>query len=123
GTEYRNDEVPPMRLFKNVSPGFFAAAGTRLIAGRDYTWTDLLDRRPVAIVSENLARELWGSASTAIGKRIRTGGRTAWREVIGIVQDVRDNGVHEPAPAVVYWPASGQNLYGGEQMNVTRTVT
>ena len=37
--------LPPLRLFKNVSPGFFQTTGTRLIAGRDYTWTDLYGRR------------------------------------------------------------------------------
>ena len=63
GKTIRPGEIPPLRIFKYVSPGFFHTAGTRLIAGRDYTWTDLYDRRPVAIVSENLARELWGSPS------------------------------------------------------------
>ena len=42
-----------------------------LVAGRDFTWTDLYDMRDVAIVSENLARELWGSPAAALGKRIR----------------------------------------------------
>ena len=123
GTEYGANEVPPMRLFKNVSPGFFAVAGTRLIAGRDYTWTDLRDRRPVVMVSENLARELWGNSGAAIGKRVRTGSRSAWREVVGVVQDVRENGVHEPAPAIVYWPTALESLYQPGALNVSRTVT
>ena len=55
------------RMFR---PGFFTAVGTRLIAGRDYTWTDLYDRRPVAMVSENLARELWGTPSAAVGQAV-----------------------------------------------------
>ena len=52
--------------------GFFETSGTRLVAGRDFTWTDLYDHRPVVMVSENLARELWGTPAAAIGKRIRT---------------------------------------------------
>ena len=40
-------EIPPMRVFKFVSPGFFGTTGTRLIAGRDYEWTDLYGRRIV----------------------------------------------------------------------------
>ena len=56
---------PPLRLFNSVSPGYFKAAGTRLVAGRDFTWTDLYELRPVAMVSENFARESWGSASVA----------------------------------------------------------
>jgi predicted permease len=112
-----------MRLYKNVSPGFFGTAGTRLIAGRDYTWADLQDRRPVVMISENLARELWGSSSGAIGKRVRSSTHSVWREVIGVVQDVHDNGVHEPAPAIVYWPTALESLYQPGVLNVTRTVT
>ena len=63
------------------------------------------------MVSENLARELWGTPSAAIGKRIRTLNGAPWREVIGVVEDVYDNGVHEPAPAVVYWPSMGESHY------------
>jgi hypothetical protein len=43
---------------KVISPGMFQALGTALVAGRDFTWTDLYDIRDVAVVSENLAREL-----------------------------------------------------------------
>jgi len=122
GTEYRANEVPPMRLFKNVSPGFFGTAGTRLIAGRDYTRTDLQELRPVIIISENLARELWGSSSAAVGKRVRSGPRSSWREIIGVVQDVHNNGVDQPAPAIVYWPSFTTSPYNpGPQ--VTRTGT
>src|SRR5581483_308529 len=51
--------IPPNRTIKSISPGLFAALGTRLIAGRDFTWSDLLNPRRVAIVSENMARENW----------------------------------------------------------------
>jgi len=106
------DQIPPMRVFKFVSPGFFATTGTRLIAGRDYTWADLYGRRLYVIVSANLAREFWGSAPAAIGKRLDTVLPGApWFEVIGVVDDVYDNGVHQPAPAIVYWPAYGTSQY------------
>ncbi|HEY4362341.1 MAG TPA: ABC transporter permease [Bryobacteraceae bacterium] len=71
--DYSAGQVPPIRRFRSVTPGFFKTAGTPLIAGRDFTWTDLYDKRRVGIVSENLAREMWGSASAALGKRIRSG--------------------------------------------------
>ncbi len=63
--------TPPNRQIKIVSPGLFSTQGTPIVAGRDFTWTDLHDRRQVAIVSENLARELWGSPDDALGRRIR----------------------------------------------------
>jgi predicted permease len=110
GKNYEGDD-PPLRLFDSVSPGYFKAAGTRLVAGRDFTWTDLYELRHVAVVSENFARESWGSASAAVGKRIRQFSNMPWVEVIGVVQDVRHNGVDQDAPAIVYWPAMQENPY------------
>ena len=45
--------------------------GRTLIAGRDFTWTDAYEQRPVAMVSENLARELWSEPAAALGKHVR----------------------------------------------------
>jgi putative ABC transport system permease protein len=123
GKTYSRDEVPPLRLFKSVSPRLFETSGTRLASGRDFTWTDLYDRRPVVMVSENLAREVWGTAAAAIGKRLRTLDVAPWREVIGVVQDVYDNGVNEPAPTTVYWPSFKESSYRVGQITVERTVT
>lgn len=110
GKNYEGGD-PPLRLFNSVSPGYFKAAGTRLVAGRDFTWTDLYGVRPVAMVSENFARESWGSASAAVGKRMRQFSSMPWVEVIGVVEDVRHNGVDEDAPAIVYWPAMQEDPY------------
>jgi predicted permease len=121
GKPDRSDETAPLRLFKNVSPGFFQTAGTRMVAGRELTWTEVYGLRPVAMVSENLARELWGSPSAAVGKRFRE--FRQWWEVIGVVQDVRENGVHDKAPAIVYWPTMMNDLYGPGSMDAVRTVT
>ena len=62
---YAEGQVPPLRRFKFVTPDFFQTMGTRLIAGRDLTWTDVEQRRNVAMVSENFARELWLSPRSA----------------------------------------------------------
>jgi predicted permease len=99
------DYVAPLRLFDNVSPGYFRAMGTRFLAGRDFTWDELYGARPVAIVSEAFAREEWGSAPAAIGKRISQIGHAPWQDVIGVVEDVRYNGIDQKAPAIVYWGA------------------
>jgi predicted permease len=106
---YASDQIAPLRLYKHVSPGFLASAGTRVIAGRDVAWHEVYDRRPEVIVSENLARELWGSPSAAIGKRLREFSSSPWYEVIGVVQDVRENGLQEKAPEIVYWPPLTEN--------------
>ncbi len=93
------------------------------MAGRDYTWTDIYGLRPVAIVSENLARESWGSAAAAIGKRFRILPSQAWQEVIGVAENVRQNGVDEAAPAIVYWPAMMPNPFVAGQIDSARAVT
>jgi len=97
-------ETLPQRVFKYVSPGLFRTTGTRLLAGRDFTWNDIYDSRPVVMVSANLAREVWGAPAAAVGRRVRQGPGSQWCEVVGVVDDVRDNGVDAPAPAIVYWP-------------------
>jgi predicted permease len=101
---YGEGELPPIRRFKSVSPGSFATLGTPLIAGRDLTWSDTYQRLPVAIISENFAKEYWHNAQNAIGKRIRVANTDDWREIIGVVGDVHDDGVSQPAPTIVYWP-------------------
>jgi predicted permease len=113
----------PMRLFNHISPGYFHSVGTRLVAGRDYTWSDIYGLRPVAIVSENLARESWGSAAGAIGKRFRILPAQAWQEVIGVAEDVRQNGVDEVAPAIVYWPTMAPSPFVPGQIYSARAVT
>jgi putative ABC transport system permease protein len=116
---YREGEIPPIRRFHFVAPGFFQTIGARLIAGRDYTWQDLQDRRNVVMISENLARELWRDPSAALGKRIREGMKDDWREIIGVVQNLYDNGADQKPPATVYWPVVMKNMYG-EPLNVQR---
>jgi len=102
GRTYAAD--PPLRFYNYVSPGYFQALGTRMIAGREFTWNETYGLRHNVIVSENLAREEWGSAGAAIGKRIQQGPGLAWYQVIGVAQDVRQNGVDQKPPAIVYWP-------------------
>jgi putative ABC transport system permease protein len=98
-------QLPPVRRFRMIAPGFFKTMGTRVIAGRDFTWTDLYARRHVAMVSENLAREIWGDPRAALGKRIRVGTTDAWREIVGVAEDVYDNGLQVKPPTIAYWPA------------------
>jgi predicted permease len=118
---YPAGSMPPLRRFKFVSPGFFKSMGTPVVAGRDYTWADLYERQPVAIVSENLAREIWGSPVNALGKHIRVGTKDDWRQVIGVVGDVHSDGVDKDAPSTAYWPIL-TNHFEGQDDSVRRYV-
>jgi putative ABC transport system permease protein len=109
---YREGQLPPLRRFKFVAPGFFQTMGTPLVAGRDFNWNDLYDQRKVAMVSENMAREMWHSPGAALGKRIREGMKDPWREVVGVVADVHSNGADQKPPTTVYWPLLMDNFWG-----------
>ncbi|MGA8598339.1 MAG: ABC transporter permease [Bryobacteraceae bacterium] len=114
--------VPPLRRLKFISPGLLASMRNRLIAGRDFTWTDIYQRRPVAMLSENLARELWGDPRRALGKQITANPKDPWREVIGVVEDEREDGVQEKAPAAAYYPLLMDN-FQGKPFLVIRTIS
>ena len=120
---YSADLIAPLRLYKYVSPGFLQTAGTRLVAGREMTWSEVYALRPVVMISENLAREMWGTPSAAIGKHLREFSNMPWHEVIGVVQDVHEKGVQERAPETVYWPSLMSNLYGPGPVGAVRVVT
>ena len=96
------DAVRPQRAWRLTSPNFFETLGTPLAAGRTFEWRDQYDARPVAIVSENMARTEWGSPEAALGKRIRMNPIFAWLEIVGVVGDVHHNGLDQPAPNAVY---------------------
>jgi predicted permease len=116
---YSVGQIPPLRRYRFTTPGFFKTTGTLLIAGRDFTWTDLYEKRRVAMVSENMAREMWGEPSAALGKRIREGAADPWREIVGVVGDVYDDGAQQKPPAFAYWPAMMDAFYG-PQGRITR---
>ncbi|MGD0631721.1 MAG: ABC transporter permease [Terracidiphilus sp.] len=116
---YREAELPPVRRFKFISPGFFSTIGAKLVAGRDLTWTDTYQKLPVAIVSEALAREYWQNANNALGKKIRVTSTDDWREIVGVAQDIHDDGVDQPAPPTVYWPVV-MNNFEGQKQNLQR---
>jgi predicted permease len=120
---YPDNVMAPLRLYKHISPGFLQTAGTRLVAGREFTWSEVYGLRPVVVISENLARETWGSPEAALGKQLREFSAMPWHEVIGVVQDVRERGVQDKAPEIVYWPPMMEYLFGNKTAQTLRTVT
>jgi predicted permease len=104
GVSVEGGPMPPVRRYKWLGEGYVETMGNRLVAGRLLTWDDALRRRPVAMISDNLARELYGSPAAAIGRRVRNAPSNPWREIVGVVGDDRDDGLSQPAPTTVYWP-------------------
>jgi hypothetical protein len=103
--EGAQDARSPLRRFKSFAPGYFETMGNRIVAGRPVSWADIHERRPIVVVSQALAKEHWQDASSAIGQRVRARRPNAvWREIVAVVGDERDDGLTQPATAIVYWP-------------------
>ena len=98
------DQIPPIRRFKWVSENYFETMGNPVLAGRPITWADIYSYAPVVVVTENFVRVYWGKPAKAIGKRIKQNKDAPWREIIGVVGNVHDDGVSEEATATIYWP-------------------
>ncbi len=112
-------DAPPYRRSNYVSPGYFAAMGTRIIAGRDITWNDIETGGSVAFISEDVARKVAGEPAAAVGRRIRFGDEGAF-EVIGVVQSVHLDGLYKDPPGTVYSPVLIANRFA--QPNVTFAI-
>ena len=98
--------------------------GTRIIAGRDVTWSDIETGGRVAV--DLRGASLASSRATpagALGKRIRPPvDSDAWREVIGVVQSVQEDALYEEPPSLVYWPALMENMFGSAAVRRSPTV-
>jgi predicted permease len=93
---------PSETEFRYASPGLFATLGTRLLAGRDFDWADTYDNRAVAIISENIAIERWGSTEAALGRRLGRNATAPQSTIVGVVGNIRHYGVDQRAPETVY---------------------
>jgi predicted permease len=94
-----------------ITPGYFAAAGTRLVAGRDIDWRDRAGAPPVAVVNRTFARTLF-PGENAIGKRFRFGRdpRAQQIEIAGVVEDGKYQSLGEDPALAVFRPmAQGYN--------------
>jgi predicted permease len=87
----------------SVSPGYFAALGIPLVAGRDFDANDTAKSARVAIISEGFARFLYEGANP-IGRHFQIGSNNADAEIVGVVADSRINDVREKPPHAMYVP-------------------
>ena len=89
-----------------ATPGLFETLGTRVTAGREFSDTDRADAPAVAMISRSLARRLFPDG-TAVGRRLRILNPDAppgWREIVGVVEDVRYSGLEDPGENAIYTP-------------------
>jgi putative ABC transport system permease protein len=96
----------PSAAFTVVSQNYFDTMGIRLVRGRLFTAADGETAPTVAVVNQTFARRFFGD-SNPIGARLKQGwpeDKTPWREIVGVVSDVRVNGLQDESRLQVYFP-------------------
>ena len=116
-------KLPPTHQCFFVSPRFLRTLGTPLLAGRDFTWSDIYNQVPVVLVSESFARKYWHNPPAALGRQIRSSTKDEWREIVGITGNVHQNGLERESPPAVYWPIFMPAFQGEQAFGVQRIVT
>ncbi|MCI0392394.1 MAG: FtsX-like permease family protein, partial [Acidobacteria bacterium] len=121
-------EEYPRARFRTISPGFFAALGVGVIAGRDFNEADRRGGEPVVIVSQSLAQRMFPNQDAVNRHMMWTDPvmkfidiSTAPRRIVGVTADVDDENV-VPGPALtVYHSFEQQELWGGRLFVHART--
>jgi putative ABC transport system permease protein len=119
-------EEDPRARFRTVSPGFFAALGVPIIAGRDFTDADRRGSESVVIVSQSLARRMFPSQDAVNRHMMWTDPvmkfidvSPAPRRIVGVAADIDDENV-VPGPALTIYHPFQQELGGGRIFVHTR---
>jgi putative ABC transport system permease protein len=98
------DQRPDV-IYRAIGRGYFNTMGIPIVRGRDFTDQDNADSKDVVVISEKTAQHFW-PGQDPIGKRLKPGSSTSkspWREVIGIVKDVRQNDLIAPPKMQMYF--------------------
>ena len=103
-----------------ISPDYFGTMKIPVLYGRGFTQDDTADSLPVAIIDEKLARKFWPNQSP-LGKRVSisfesSSGPPVWREIVGVVGEVKNRGLDTDAKEQYYYPVS-QMSAGHMQLN------
>jgi hypothetical protein len=122
-----NGEEDPRARFRTVSPGFFAALGVPIVAGRDFSDADRHDSEKVVIVSESLAKRMFPNQDALNRRLLWTDPvmkfidvSTQGRRIVGIAGDVDDENI-VPGPALSVYHPFGQEIGGGRLFVHART--
>ncbi|HWN43841.1 MAG TPA: ABC transporter permease [Thermoanaerobaculia bacterium] len=109
------DVLPPMLGTRFVSPGYFESLGIPVLKGTSFERIDPDTPHDGVLVSRSVAQRFWPNGS-ALGKRLSPGGPgetpARWFTVVGVVDDVREQGLHEKPVEAVYYPVRRANPDG-----------
>ena len=95
-------ELPPVAMFKAVSPGYLETMGLPLLEGRPMTTSDHSGELPVVWVNETFARAFLDG--DALGELVSFGGEENWGEIVGVVGDAREQQLMDDIRPLAYMP-------------------
>lgn len=102
------DELPIFAALPQIGPGAVEALGIDVIEGRAFQDGDEGDGLRAALVSRGFA-ETWWPDGSPVGRRVRFGGPDQdWHQIVGVVEDVRSQGLSTPPQGTVYFPTLGE---------------
>jgi putative ABC transport system permease protein len=88
-----------------IDANYFKTMGIPLLAGREFTASDTAAAPNVAIISERIVREYFpGGPREALGRRVRVWGNSEWLTVVGVVADIRQQGLDQGVQPMIYAP-------------------
>lgn len=107
-------DVPQIAYFTRVTPDYFKVLSIPLRAGRQFTGADLPGAPAVALVNETFQRRFF-PGEDPVGKRINTGSEREpyWNQIVGVVGDVKYNGIADDVQPAIYQAAAQQPSAGG----------
>jgi predicted permease len=104
-TDFRSSNAVFGATNFSISPGYLLAAGTRLLAGRDFTWHDDAKSPQVAIVNETFARRMFGRAPP-VGRHFLLWKGEHPSEIVGVVEDGKYNTLTESPQPAMFLPSA-----------------
>jgi len=109
--EGRESASLPIADFRVVTPGYFKTLHIPLLGGRDFTRQDRPNTPTVAIVNRTAAHRFWGTEDP-VGKRISTDKGKTWIQIVGVVGDVKQDGLDRDTPDEIYIPLADSPVSG-----------
>ena len=102
-SDLRNSNAVANPYRYEISPGYFGAAGTSVLAGRIFNWHDDKDAPPVAVVNRDFAGKMFGSVNNAVGSyyKLQDGRRV---QVVGVVEDGKYQSITQDQQPAMFLP-------------------
>jgi putative ABC transport system permease protein len=117
------NKEPQIAYFTQVSPEYFQALGIPLRSGRSFTGADSADAPPVALINETFQHRFF-PGEDPIGKRLNLGNEREpdWNQIVGVVGDVKYNGVADDVQPALYLAAQQSPVWGVSLVIKTNVV-